>query len=83
MGDIRAADETEYPEALAAMQAVMKRPTFTFLEVYAAGDVALGPKGPTCYRWADRLLQKARKAGQIRLCAARTWCPVTTEKPHV
>lgn len=80
MSDISAAEEANYPEALEAMLSVMRRPTFTFLEIYTAGDDVLKPMGPTCYRWADRLLQRARKAGQIAsLPGRRGWVRICAE----
>ena len=72
VNDIKPKGEPEYPEALAAMLAEMKKPTFTFASVYGEGDRTL-PRGSkaTCYRWADRLLQKARRAGSIELLPGR------------
>lgn len=42
---------------------------FTFLEIYAAGNLACGfaagDQSTFCYRLADRLMQRERKAGRI------------------
>jgi hypothetical protein len=74
LNDINAKDEHKYPDCLAAMQSVMRRPTFTFREVYTAGDQARkGATTLTCYRWADRLLRRARLAGSIRPKAGGAW----------
>ena len=79
-------NERHYRAALAEMEAVMARPTFTFADIWTAGDRALPSEekagGATCYRWADRLLQRARKAGEIELLPGRKgWRPARSAQP--
>lgn len=75
--DLTPAQRKLNPEALAAMEAVLKTTEFRFADVVSAGDAVTGVRG-SCYRWADGLLQKARKKGTITLLPGRAgWTVVS------
>lgn len=71
-------EQMERGEAL--IIAKMREGKFTFASLWNHADRELGIGGerePSTYRLADRLIQRERKAGRIRLLAGRAgWEPV-------
>lgn len=58
--------ESNLARAEAAMlQHIASNETFTFRQLWSAGDRSIGADSGTAYRWADRLIQRERKAGRI------------------
>lgn len=61
----------------------MQEGPFTFGALWAHGNRAGGwaaiDSDSPCYRLADRMIQKARKAKQIELRKDRAWHPTTQQ----
>jgi hypothetical protein len=78
--DIPPREEHLYPQALAAMNAVLRRPLFNHRDIFLAGDLALGNRELSCFAWAQRLLERYGRAGQIQnIGNRRGWVSVAND----
>jgi hypothetical protein len=63
--------------AEAAMLGIMRSgEEFTFRQLYPVGNDAIGADhvgGGVAYRWADALIQKQRRAGNIKMVRFGVW----------